>query len=51
MTNLIRAEFIKIFKRWNQWVMLFLLLLFQNIPVLIVLIGKFQSPFSYYLPK
>jgi len=51
MKNLIQAEFIKIFKRFNVWVMLFILLLFQNIPAIIAIFGKFQNPSAYYLPQ
>jgi ABC-2 type transport system permease protein len=51
MTNLIQAEFIKIFKRLNVWIMLFILLLFQNIPAIIAIFGKFQDPSAYYLPQ
>jgi ABC-2 type transport system permease protein len=51
MKNLIQAEFIKISKRLNVWVMLLILLLFQNIPVLIAIFGQFQNPSGYYLPQ
>lgn len=51
MTNLIRAEFIKIIRRLNVWVLLFILLLFQNIPALIALFAKLQNPSAYYLPQ
>jgi ABC-2 type transport system permease protein len=51
MKNLIQAEFIKIFKRFNVWVMLFILLLFQNIPVLVAIFGKFPNPSAFYLPQ
>ena len=51
MRNLIRAEFIKIIKRLNVWVLLFILLVFQNIPALIALFGKLQNPSAYYLPQ
>ncbi len=51
MKNLIRAEFMKIFKRLNVWVMLFLLLLFQNIPVIIAFVREFGQASLYYLPR
>lgn len=51
MKNLIQAELIKIFKRFNVWVMLLILLLFQNIPTIIAIFGKFQNPSGYYLPQ
>jgi ABC-2 type transport system permease protein len=51
MNSLIQAEFIKIFKRINVWAMLFILLLFQNIPVLIAIFGNFQNPSAYYVPQ
>lgn len=51
MKNLIHAEFIKIFKRFNVWVMLFILLLFQNIPALIAIFGQLQNPSAYSLPQ
>ncbi len=51
MIKLVQAEFIKIFKRLNVWVLLFLLLFFLNIPTLIAIFGKFQNPGNYYLPQ
>ena len=51
MKNLVQAEFIKIFKRFNVWVMLLILLLFQNIPAIIAVFGKFQNPSAYYIPQ
>jgi len=51
MKNLIQAELLKIFKRFNVWVMLLILLLFQNIPAIIAIFGKFQNPSAYHLPQ
>jgi len=51
MKNLIKAEFMKIFKRWNVYVLLFLLLFFLNIPTLMAISGKLQNPTAYYLPQ
>jgi ABC-type transport system involved in multi-copper enzyme maturation permease subunit len=51
MRNLVQAEFVKIFKRWNVWIMLGILLFFQNIPVLIAIFGKFENASAFYLPQ